>query len=322
MKKYKCHYCKKEIQNQPQPFQIERNKNFYCDRKCYIKYVTPSLNGNHNFFEKIDTEEKSYWLGFIMADGCMNDKGNKTLLINLSDRDGKHLEKFSQVFGKSIYRYKDKNGFDKAIFQIRSDKMWGDLLYIGAEPRKTYGNSIEVFNSVKDDLIVHFVRGFFDGDGCITFSKYNNESKYGCKISFAGTKNFLIKIREIILDKIGLSKENTLCHQEGCFVLNWGGIKQIQAFYNWIYKGATIFLERKKEKFEECISIHGNKKTSSKYRGVTWNSRDNKWQSSIWVEGKRKSLGYFTDENEAALAHNIAVIKYGFPKYKLNEIRI
>jgi hypothetical protein len=38
----------------------------------------------------------------------------------------------------------------------------------------------------------------------------------------------------------------------------------------------------------------------SKFVGVSWFMRDNKWKASIQIDGKQKTLGYFHDEKEAA----------------------
>ena len=38
----------------------------------------------------------------------------------------------------------------------------------------------------------------------------------------------------------------------------------------------------------------------SKYVGVTWHSKDQKWQAAIKVHGKSIHLGHFLDEMEAA----------------------
>jgi len=42
---------------------------------------------------------------------------------------------------------------------------------------------------------------------------------------------------------------------------------------------------------------------SSKYVGVSWHKRINKWRAGIYTKGKIKHLGYFTDEKEAAQAY-------------------
>ena len=60
--------------------------------------------------------------------------------------------------------------------------------------------------------------------------------------------------------------------------------------------------------------------TSSKYRGVRWYSRYNKWEARITIKGGGKWLGYFACEDEAGLAYNAAAIQYGFEKESLNII--
>lgn len=51
---------------------------------------------------------------------------------------------------------------------------------------------------------------------------------------------------------------------------------------------------------------NANKKhieSSSKYTGVTWYKKYNKWRANIYINGKPKYLGYFTDEIEASNAY-------------------
>jgi hypothetical protein len=49
------------------------------------------------------------------------------------------------------------------------------------------------------------------------------------------------------------------------------------------------------------------KETSSKYTGVYWNKYHKKWKSRIYIKGKQKHLGYFTNEEEAAQAYQKAL---------------
>ena len=52
-------------------------------------------------------------------------------------------------------------------------------------------------------------------------------------------------------------------------------------------------------------------KKSSKYRGVTWSKRDNKWQAQVWLNGKHHHLGLFASEEAAARAVDAFVRKHG-----------
>lgn len=51
-------------------------------------------------------------------------------------------------------------------------------------------------------------------------------------------------------------------------------------------------------------------KMYSKYKGVTWFKRDNKWKSQLKTEGTNIHLGYFDNECDAAQAYNFAAIKH------------
>lgn len=61
-------------------------------------------------------------------------------------------------------------------------------------------------------------------------------------------------------------------------------------------------------------------KSHSKFKGVTFSKKDNKWTSRIKANGKRISLGYFRDEMAAAIAYNNAAIKFFGPFARLNQI--
>lgn len=73
-------------------------------------------------------------------------------------------------------------------------------------------------------------------------------------------------------------------------------------------------LNNQRSNLREC-SISENSRNKrpygiSKYLGVSWHPGSAKWMSAIQVNGKRKSLGYFDNEIEAAIMYNIAARKY------------
>lgn len=59
----------------------------------------------------------------------------------------------------------------------------------------------------------------------------------------------------------------------------------------------------------------------SDYKGVSWNSRRNKWKSCITSSNQRIFLGYFNTETEAAKAYNQKAIELFKEFAYLNEVR-
>ncbi len=273
---------------------------------------------NLDFFNKIDTEEKAYWLGFIYADGNVSkDKG--LFQIHLQKKDEEHLRKIGNIFNKSIYTgsYHKSNGkeYSYAILTVFNKEVKNGLLGCGIYPNKTKIDNIDVFKKINDKFIHHFIRGVFDGDGCITKTILKSGKINYC-LSIAGSPRFLIILKNILMGKIGISNTKT-AEVEGCNIIRWSGIEQINLIYKWLYRDASVYLERKKLRMED-YSKNIKSRGKSKYRGVAWHKDNDKWLASISYNKKRINLGYYRKDKEAAIAYDKAVIKYNKPLYKLN----
>jgi hypothetical protein len=60
----------------------------------------------------------------------------------------------------------------------------------------------------------------------------------------------------------------------------------------------------------------GGKSSSSQYVGVFWSSKELKWRAMVRIGNKnmkKKHLGFFEDEREAALAYNELAVELGRP---------
>jgi len=62
-----------------------------------------------------------------------------------------------------------------------------------------------------------------------------------------------------------------------------------------------------------------NNPDTSKYNGVSWYKRDNKWRASIKVDGKLKHIGMFHNEVDAAIAFDKFCIENALDR-KLNAL--
>ncbi len=210
---------------------------------------------NHHIFDVIDTEQKAYWLGFIWADGCIlnqkDDKHNYGFELGISIKDIEHLKLFCDFIeldktkinirlGKEhIFRDKTIKSGESCRIQISNEHFWKNLYNLGCVPNKTYNEffpKIEIFKSI--NLVSHFIRGFFDGDGWV----YRDKRNY-LIAGICGQQKFLESILKYLpesLIKNTVSSSDT----EVIKILKWGGTKA-ETFLNYIYNNSTVSLERK-----------------------------------------------------------------------------
>ena len=135
---------------------------------------------NENYFEKIDTEKKAYFLGFLMADGCVVERKNSQPCIGIQIKSNDEYilnELKKELNTKNKIGQNKKRGHSQ--LKVHSLKMANDLAKYGIVPRKT---GIEQFpeNNMSYKMIPHFIRGFFDGDGwfSLTSSHENLKNAY------------------------------------------------------------------------------------------------------------------------------------------------
>ena len=127
---------------------------------------------------------------------------------------------------------------------LTSQKTVDDLKAKGCIEQKT----LELrFPNIPQELKRHFIRGYIDGDGSINFSTTKND-KRNYYLGIVGTKEFLTEINNYF------GKENKMSTKDNItFQINYSGNKQIKKFLDHLYKDATIYLDRKYEKYLDFI---------------------------------------------------------------------
>lgn len=202
---------------------------------------------NENYFENIDSSDKAYFLGLLYADGNVYLARNR-VQITLKNEDVYILHKFSEKIDSSAKLYIDREKYSKLI--VDSKKMCSDLIKLGCFPNKSFTIRFPTDEQVPKEFIHHFIRGIFDGDGCIYF----NGLEYSYGIEFTSNEYFLHQISEY-LRKNGLKVSKYYKRYKdkefSCGSIHIYERRDNPIFYNLIYKNCEdLFLKRKKEKFE------------------------------------------------------------------------
>lgn len=210
---------------------------------------------NQDYFKKINTPNKAYWLGFLYADGCIlpskkGKSGGSVLEITLQESDVEILERFKMSISSNspIKTKVVKNKYGAVRLSICNTEMCKDLEKLGCTPRKSLTLKFPTDEQVPKHLLPHFIRGYFDGDGNVYRSEGDTLHP---KISFVGTKDFLEEILNIAEIELGLTR--VVHYQKSgnqAYQIQWGGFSNLKSWEEYLYDHEDIiYLPRKREKF-------------------------------------------------------------------------
>lgn len=209
--------------------------------------MAKKYNYNENYFEKIDTEEKAYWLGFIAADGSIVNNGS-ALEISLKQSDRNHLIKFANAIGETDRMVKDRNQkcsngkyYPTSRISVCSSIMTNHLAKHGIVQNKGFNLVFPDF--LKEELLRHYLRGYFDGDGSISTNGKNRNGSPKYALNLIATESFLEDFMTW-LNHLGISKVK-LQNKNKMKVWNKVGINQIRIILSYLYDNCTIYLDRK-----------------------------------------------------------------------------
>lgn len=207
------------------------------------KHLSRLLKGHsHNRIYQYDRAFFSHWnskmayiLGLIAADGCVHQ--NK-LLLSLKDRD--ILEDISSAMGrKPVYR---RNGYYHLNFY--SHQMVSDLKKLGIKPQKTF--TLKPPFSISKQFVPHYIRGFFDGDGCFAYHKTNAN---WLSVFTNASYDILEWLKETLPINGGCLRKRT----RNCFELRLGERDSLELgyfIYNYL-SSEDLYLKRKFQLFNK-----------------------------------------------------------------------
>jgi len=162
---------------------------------------------NESFF-KDWSSEMSYVLGLIFSDGAVEDvrKSSRTCYFTISSNDRSLLTKVRKALSSNHVIYSKKPRVVKFtsgksylcresfILRVGNKKMFDDLVDLGLTPRKSLKL---VFPRVPPRYFSYFLRGYFDGDGCVMTWVPKGQFAHRVLVAFtSGCKDFLETLSE------------------------------------------------------------------------------------------------------------------------------
>lgn len=217
-------------------------------------HITKTIN--EEFFSKIDSEEKAYFLGFLYADGAISHNSFK---LTIHPQDEEVLIKFKRSVNSNHKIILDRGFYPR--FSITNKKMYEDLIKLGCGHKKSLTLKFPNEDQIPSIFLNHFIRGFFDGDGSVNFTINKKYGYIQWIVTFTSSTEFNLDLQQKLANHIDSKFSELKLYKEKdndkiCY-FQIGGTNEsrIKKIYEFLYKDSSVFLNRKKTKFEEIIKL-------------------------------------------------------------------
>lgn len=231
-----------------------------------LTMINRKHNLNTDYFNNINSQEKAYWLGFLWADGNISktssrSSGPNRLRISQKWSERQHLEQFKTAIGadyeiKPIYH---DSGHTVAQLDINCRPLCESLQNLGYDV-KTKRTHIP---DIPDELLPHFIRGYFDGDGGL--SLYTQTIKRWTVLkqewSITGEQHLMDEIKTVLTRDASVTptvKTKSYKKSTKTTSIRYGKKSDIAKLYEYLYKNATVYLPSKHQKFVDFFSRYAS----------------------------------------------------------------
>ena len=188
----------------------------------------------------------AYILGVVCADGCLVEHGNGYHCLNITSKDLSWLQEMKHVLQAAQKISRKERGYQ---LQIRNQPLYRSLLNLGLTPRKSKTLQLP---AVPSEVFPDFVRGYFDGDGCVRVWR---EKRWRCgwqlrTIFVSGSAVFVEELRRRLSAEAWLAG-GSLWFDARAYYLQYT-IGDSLRLADFMYHGghSTLYLGRKRERFE------------------------------------------------------------------------
>ena len=153
-------------------------------------------------FEKIDTKEKAYALGFILADASLT---NTNTEVSVAIKDKNVVEFISKIIDGNVHY---DNTFDKKTRRFPRARVVKKIVDI-TKFTGGYAKADRHYPRVRDDLERYLIQGLFDADGCVTWGRRKDKNRIWQKVSFTSQLKILEGVQKYLINKLSISTVKT-----------------------------------------------------------------------------------------------------------------
>lgn len=197
----------------------------------------------------IDSEFKYYFLGLICADGSLSEKSNG-LTLELKESDKEFLDSIRKKLTSKILSYRENTKSYRLYFSSKEIKF--EIMKFINSCQKT--KNLIYPPNIPARYQKDFIRGYFDGDGNLNIKmsyrivKNEKKSYPGIRLRFFGTYPFLLGLSQTIHNEnvVNFIRQPSRKSKENVFYIEYA-FKSANSIMDWLYNGATYFLDRKKQ---------------------------------------------------------------------------
>lgn len=193
-------------------------------------------------------EFTAYFYGFMLGDGNLS---NRTGDFRVASTDFDVIEKINECLthGTRTVHHRKQGSFKEQAYLSTTDKTWYNFLSkMGLCPNKSHKQLFLLYPHA--EYFPHFVRGLFDSDGCVSF--HRNGKYLTFQAQLLGTTNYITEISELIPIS-GRRSVRSSCPTLS--ELRFSNKENFRLFYEYMYRDASIYMDRKFSKYTEIYNL-------------------------------------------------------------------
>lgn len=201
-----------------------------------------------NYFSKIDTPEKAYWLGLLYTDGSVDHyRTTGRIRLQLQAEDIDILQQFKNDLCLDCKIIEDNRVNSKCCsVEFVDEQIFNDLGKYGIIPNKTYNISNIPYDKIPAEFMPSYLLGLFDGDGSLSYSK---DFSTDVTINYTAYHEQEVNDFQLLVNNLINSKQKNKNFFTSAWHTQWRGRLQVLMILDKLYEQSPRRLDRKYQKY-------------------------------------------------------------------------